>query len=104
MKIFKTKMSEISPFRRQFLFILFTLIFIFCFCLQARDLEASLRGISDTVRALGIILGGLSFLISGVCFYFSKRLGLERLQSAAIGTLIIALSSTIFSLIFNSFN
>ncbi len=79
-------------------------ILMICFCLEARDLEASLRDISETVRSIGIILGVLSFLVSGVCFYFSKSTGIERFQSAAVGTLIFATSSTIFSIIFNSFN
>ena len=81
---------------------------VFVLCLPyfsfARDFLASVENASSQIRQIIAVVGVLSLMISGVCFYWSKRLGMEKLSAALIGTVIFAAASTIFTLFYDTFN
>ena len=81
-------------------------LFVLCLpCLSfARDFLASVENASTQIRQIIAVVGVLSLMISGVCFYWSKRLGMEKLSAALIGTVIFAAASTIFTLFYDTFN
>lgn len=81
-------------------------IIILCFpCFaQARDFLSSVENASGQIRQIIAVVGVLALMIAGVCFYWSKRLGMEKLSAAIIGTVVFAAASTIFTLFYQTFN
>ena len=70
----------------------------------ARDFLSSVENASDQIRQIIAVVGVLALMIAGVCFYWSKRLGMEKLSAAIIGTVVFASASTIFTLFYQAFN
>ena len=70
----------------------------------AKDFLSSVENASDQIRQIIAVVGVLSLMIAGVCFYWSKRLGMEKLSAAIIGTVVFAAASTIFTLFYRAFN
>ena len=83
-------------------------LYVLTFCLPyyavARDFLSSVENASNEVRQIIAVVGVLALMIAGVCFYWSKKLGMEKLSAAIIGTVIFAASSTIFTLFYRAFN
>jgi len=84
------------------------LLFLFVLCLPclalARDFLSSVENASNEIRPIIAVVGVLALMIAGVCFYWSKRLGMEKLSAAIIGTVVFAAASTIFTLFYQAFN
>ena len=70
----------------------------------ARDFLASVETASNQIRQIIAVVGVLALMVAGVCFYWSKRLGMEKLSAALIGTVVFAAASTIFTLFYRTFN
>ncbi len=70
----------------------------------ARDFLSSVENASDQIRQIIAVVGVLALMIAGVCFYWSKKLGMEKLSAAIIGTVVFAAASTIFTLFYRTFN
>ena len=70
----------------------------------ARDFLSSVENASNQIRQIITIVGVLALMIAGVCFYWSKKLGMEKLSSAIIGTVVFASATTIFTLFYKTFN
>lgn len=70
----------------------------------ARDFLSSVENASGQIRQIIAVVGVLALMIAGVCFYWSKRLGMEKLSAAIIGTVVFAAASTIFTLFYQAFN
>lgn len=70
----------------------------------ARDFLSSVENASNQIRQIIAVVGVLALMIAGVCFYWSKRLGMEKLSAAIIGTVVFAAASTIFTLFYQAFN
>ena len=101
--IFKAKGSFLNKTKEILLsFYLFTLFFP-CFSL-ARDFLSSVENASNQIRQIIAVVGVLALMIAGVCFYWSKKLGMEKLSAAIIGTVVFAAASTIFTLFYQAFN
>ena len=85
---------------------LMTSFFILClpYIALARDFLSSVENASNQIRQIITVVGVLALMIAGVCFYWSKRLGMEKLSAAIIGTVIFAAASTIFTLFYRAFN
>ena len=81
---------------------------LFILCLPsvslARDFLSSVENASGQIRQIIAVVGVLALMIAGVCFYWSKRLGMEKLSAAIIGTVVFAAASTIFTLFYQAFN
>ncbi|MDE0119830.1 MAG: TrbC/VirB2 family protein [Bdellovibrionales bacterium] len=88
--------------------ILLTVYVCFFLCLpcysMARDFLSSVESASDQIRQIIAVVGVLALMVAGVCFYWSKRLGMEKLSAAIIGTVVFAAASTIFTLFYKAFN
>ena len=82
--------------------------YLFVLCLPgvtlARDFLSSVENASSQIRQIITVVGVLALMIAGVCFYWSKKLGMEKLSAALIGTVIFAAASTIFTLFYRTFN
>ena len=82
--------------------------YIFTLCLpdsaMSRDFLSSVENASNEIRQIIAVVGVLALMIAGVCFYWSKNLGLEKLSAAIIGTVVFATASTIFTLFYRAFN
>ena len=70
----------------------------------ARDFLVSVENASSQIRQIIAVIGVLALMVAGVCFYWSKRLGMEKLSAALIGTVVFAAASTIFTLFYDTFN
>ena len=70
----------------------------------ARDFLSSVENASNQIRQIIAVVGILALMIAGVCFYWSKRLGMEKLSASIIGTVVFAAASTIFTLFYKAFN
>lgn len=81
----------------------FIILFLPCLVF-ARDFLSSVENASNQIRQIIAVVGVLALMVAGVCFYWSKRLGLEKLSAAIIGTVIFAAASTIFTLFYQAFN
>ena len=83
-------------------------LYLFTLCLPyyavARDFLSSVENASNEIRQIIAVVGVLALMIAGVCFYWSKRLGLEKLSAAIIGTVVFATASTAFTLFYRAFN
>ena len=86
--------------------LLMTSFFILCLpCVAlARDFLSSVENASNQIRQIIAVVGVLALMVAGVCFYWSKRLGMEKLSAAIIGTVVFAAASTIFTLFYRTFN
>ena len=66
--------------------------YLFILCLPgfvlARDFLASVENASSQIRQIIAVVGVLALMGAGVCFYWSKKLGMEKLSAALIGTVI----------------
>ena len=82
------------------------IISIFCLpsSVLARDFLASVENASSQIRQIIAVVGVLALMIAGVCFYWSKKLGMEKLSAAIIGTVVFASAGTIFTLFYQAFN
>ena len=89
---------------REILLKLYFLILCLPYYAVARDFLSSVENASNEVRQIIAVVGVLALMIAGVCFYWSKRLGMEKLSSAIIGTVVFAAASTIFTLFYRAFN
>ena len=82
--------------------------YLFSLCLPymalARDFLSSVENASSQIRQIIAVVGVLALMIAGVCFYWSKKLGMEKLSAAIIGTVVFAAASTIFTLFYKAFN
>ena len=101
--IFKGKGKALSRVRE---LLLASYIFILClpYSVLARDFLSSVENASNEIRQIIAVVGVLALMISGVCFYWSKKLGLEKLSAAIIGTVVFATASTVFTLFYRAFN
>ena len=101
--IFKNKQNILNRIGEHLL-----TFYLFIFCLPyyavARDFLSSVENASNEIRQIIAVVGVLALMIAGVCFYWSKKLGMEKLSAAIIGTVIFAASSTIFTLFYKAFN
>ena len=86
----------------------FLRVYLFVLCLPgvalARDFLSSVENASSQIRQIITVVGVLALMVAGVCFYWSKRLGMEKLSAAIIGTVVFAAASTIFTLFYRTFN
>ena len=101
----KVEKSHNQIFRMREIFLSLSL-FILSFPLlaEARDFLSSVENASNQIRQIIAVVGVLALMIAGVCFYWSKRLGMEKLSAAIIGTVVFAAASTIFTLFYQAFN
>ena len=100
---FKSKWSFLNKLRE-----LSLTFYIFILCLPcyavARDFLSSVENASSQIRQIIAVVGVLALMVAGVCFYWSKKLGMEKLSAAIIGTVVFAAASTIFTLFYQAFN
>lgn len=89
---------------KRFIFQIYVLLFVIPYSVLGRDFLSSVESASDEIRQIIAVVGVLALMVAGVCFYWSKRLGLEKLSSAIIGTVVFAAASTIFTLFYRAFN
>ena len=102
----KGRKNFFSSFERLKEILLTISLFILCLpcSVLARDFLASVENASNQIRQIIAVVGVLALMIAGVCFYWSKRLGMEKLSAAIIGTVVFAAASTIFTLFYRAFN
>ena len=83
-------------------------LYLLALCLPytalARDFLSSVENASNEIRQIIAVVGVLALMIAGVCFYWSKKLGMEKLSAAIIGTVVFATASTVFTLFYRAFN
>ena len=89
---------------RGMVFKLYLLILCLPYYAVARDFLSSVENASNEIRQIIAVVGVLALMIAGVCFYWSKKLGLEKLSAAIIGTVVFATASTVFTLFYRAFN
>ena len=89
---------------RDIVFKLYLLSLCLPYYAVARDFLSSVENASNEIRQIIAVVGVLALMIAGVCFYWSKRLGLEKLSAAIIGTVVFATASTVFTLFYRAFN
>ena len=82
----------------------YLLIFCFPYFAVARDFLSSVEKASNEIRQIIAVVGVLALMVAGLCFYWSKKLGVEKLSSAVIGTVVFATASTVFTLFYKAFN
>ena len=70
----------------------------------ARDFLSSVENASNEIRQIISVVGVLALMVAGLCFYWSKKLGIEKLSAAVIGTVVFATASTVFTLFYKAFN
>ena len=89
---------------RDIVFKLYLLSLCLPYYAVARDFLSSVENASNEIRQIIAVVGVLALMIAGVCFYWSKKLGLEKLSAAIIGTVVFATASTVFTLFYRAFN
>ena len=89
---------------RDMVFKLYLLTLCLPYYAVARDFLSSVENASNEIRQIIAVVGVLALMIAGVCFYWSKKLGLEKLSAAIIGTVVFATASTVFTLFYRAFN
>ena len=102
MKI-QLKNKMLKGLREIFFNLCILILFLPCYAV-ARDFLSSVENASGQIRQIIAVVGVLALMIAGVCFYWSKRLGMEKLSAAIIGTVVFAAASTIFTLFYQAFN
>lgn len=83
-----------------------TLFFLLIFCLEAfgRDFRGAVQAVGDDISAVLMAAGPIALAVSAGAFYFSRNLGWSMFQSTAIGTILFAASSSLFTFLFRAFN
>ena len=99
----ETKNNFFKNMREVFLNFYILILFLPCFAV-ARDFLSSVENASGQIRQIIAVVGVLALMVAGVCFYWSKKLGMEKLSAAIIGTVVFAAASTIFTLFYQAFN
>lgn len=99
----KTKSNLFKNIRER-AFNLYVFILLLPCVALARDFLASMENASSQIKQIITVVGVLALMIAGVCFYWSKKLGMEKLSAAIIGTVVFAAASTIFTLFYQAFN
>ena len=99
----ETKNIFFKSMREVFLNFYIFILFLPCFAV-ARDFLSSVENASGQIRQIIAVVGVLALMIAGVCFYWSKKLGMEKLSATIIGTVVFAAASTIFTLFYQAFN
>lgn len=99
----KIKNNFYKSVREAFLKLYVLILFLPCYA-AARDFLSSVENASGQIRQIIAVVGVLALMIAGVCFYWSKKLGMEKLSAAIIGTVVFAAASTIFTLFYQAFN
>ena len=89
---------------KEVLLSLYLLILFLPYFAVARDFLSSVEKASNEIRQIIAVVGVLALMVAGLCFYWSKRLGVEKLSSAVIGTVVFATASTVFTLFYKAFN
>lgn len=89
---------------RGIVFTLYLLTLSLPYYAVARDFLSSVENASNEIRQIIAVVGVLALMIAGVCFYWSKKLGMEKLSAAIIGTVVFATASTVFTLFYRAFN
>ena len=74
---------------KEILLSFYFLSFFFPYLAMARDFLSSVENASSQIRQIIAVVGVLALMIAGVCFYWSKKLGMEKLSSAIIGTVVV---------------
>ena len=88
----------------EFLLKVYCLVLWFPYYAEAKDFLSSVENASNQIRQVIAVVGVLALMIAEVCFYWSKKLGLEKLSAAIIGTVVFASASTLFTLFYQTFN
>ena len=105
---FKRSLKEIKKKRiekiRKILLSFYFLILSLPYFVGARDFLSSVENASNEIRQIIAVVGVLALMVAGLCFYWSKKLGVEKLSSAVIGTVVFATASTVFTLFYKAFN
>ena len=96
--------NNFSQSMREILLHFYILILCLPYYAVARDFLSSVENVSSQIRQIIAVIGVLALMIAGVCFYWSKKLGMEKLSAAIIGTVVFAAASTIFTLFYQTFN
>lgn len=99
----KTKSNFFKSMREGVLSLYVFILLLPCSAV-ARDFLSSVENASSQIRQIIAVVGVLALMIAGVCFYWSKKLGMEKLSAAIIGTVVFAAASTIFTLFYQAFN
>ena len=99
----KIKNNFFKGIKEAFLKLYIFILFFPCYAV-ARDFLSSVENASGQIRQIIAVVGVLALMIAGVCFYWSKKLGMEKLSAAIIGTVVFAAASTIFTLFYQAFN
>lgn len=81
----------------------FSMAFFLAYQAESRDLVTSFQIFESEAKRILTVLSVLSVMVSGGAYFFSKRFGSEMLTSALIGIFVFASASTLFALIYNSF-
>ena len=102
-KTIQIKSNFLKSIREGF-FNLYIIILCLPYSTAARDFLSSVENASSQIRQIIAVVGVLALMIAGVCFYWSKNLGMEKLSAAIIGTVIFATASTVFTLFYRAFN
>ena len=100
----ESKIKNYFKSMREGVFIFYILVLLLPYSTLARDFLSSVENASSQIRQIIAVVGVLALMIAGVCFYWSKKLGMEKLSAAIIGTVIFAAASTIFTLFYQAFN
>ena len=102
--ILKLRIRKIPKTEKKVLFTIYLFILCLPYFSFARDFLSSVENASSQIRQIIAVVGVLALMISGVCVYWTRRLGMEKLSAALIGTVIFAAASTIFTLFYDTFN
>ena len=97
-------MKKFIKKRNKVLLRVYLLILCLPYLAMARDFLSSVENASNEIRQIISVVGVLALMISGLCFYYSKKLGIEKLSAAVIGTVVFATASTVFTLFYKAFN
>jgi hypothetical protein len=70
----------------------------------ARDISSGVKEVESQLTTIMYIAGPVAFMISAAMFYFSRQLGVDRLMSAVIGTVVFMASKTLFVFLERAFH
>jgi hypothetical protein len=70
----------------------------------AREISSGVKEIESQLTTIMYIAGPVAFMISAAMFYFSRQLGVDRLMSAVIGTVVFMASKTLFVFLERAFH
>ncbi len=89
---------------RGIVFTLYLLTLSLPYYAVARDFLSSVERASNEARQIIAVIGVLALMIAGVSFYWSKKVGMEKLSAAIVGTVVFATASSVFTLFYRAFN